>query len=523
MEDHKIGLSVYLLRPEKVKDFESNLKKPGTDVRPLASPLDGEFISLPSEPDEPGWVGAVRSALYNPDGLTLEAQTPGGLMVLRQGTNTFVVAFGHAWHRLKDKWLESDFGLRVALNSIPPDKLIEIRAEQVFAKRHIASERAPRASLVDEFGVEFDRDLVASMQGIPSVKLFGEHLRGGTSLRVDLPISELEAVLDKAAKLFASTEYKKRWPEVGNITPIRDSDLIAKLEAQLDTEFASGQAQKKLVLFTPSQRRNEEPEVAQSFVFGRLSKNSATTPYLLVGSWLSFLKEKGLSLSVEAARETTIHLLNEAKELIKDCNAFDCLCYELTLGGKLFILSSGVWYEVVSDFIKRVNQSIANIGEPPLSLPEWDHAESEAAYNKRCAKPAGFLHFDCANVIFGGGQSKFEFCDFLHQKTKALFFAKIASKSSGMSHLFEQVRRTEELLFSTDGTFREELKKVFAKYHPKTDAEWLNSRPFNGDWNMCMVSLGREKDELPFFAKCGLWRLNKDLTERGHVVSFKAV
>lgn len=444
-------------------------------------------------------------------------------MVVRRGTNTFVVTFGHAWHRLKDKWLESDFGLRVALNSIPPDKLIEIRAEQVFAKRHIASERAPRASLVDEFGVEFDRDLVASMQGIPSVKLFGEHVRGGTSLRLDLPFSELEAVLDKATKLFASTEYKKKWREVGNVTPIRDSDLIAKLEAQLDNEFALGQAQKKLILFAPSQRRNEEPEVAQSYAFGRFSKKSATTPYLLVGSWLNFLKEENLSPSVEAARETTIHLLNEAKERIKDCTAFDCLCYELTLAGKLFILSSGVWYEVVSDFIKRVNDSVAKIGEPPVSLPKWDGAQGEAAYNKICAKPAGFLHFDCADVIFGGGQSRFEFCDFLHRKTKTLFFAKIASKSSGMSHVFEQVRRTEELLFSTDGAFRQELTKVFAKYHPKADTGWLNSRPMNGDWNLCMVSLGREKNKLPFFAKCGLWRLNKDLTERGHKVFFAAV
>jgi len=29
---------------------------------------------------------------------------------------------------LEDQRLESDFGLRVALNSIPPDKVIEIRA-----------------------------------------------------------------------------------------------------------------------------------------------------------------------------------------------------------------------------------------------------------------------------------------------------------------------------------------------------------------------------------------------------------
>ncbi|HUZ95039.1 MAG TPA: TIGR04141 family sporadically distributed protein, partial [Edaphobacter sp.] len=171
--------------------------------------------------------------------------------------------------RVKDQWLDPNFGLRVALNSIPQDKLIEIRAEQVFAKWHIANERAPRASFIDEFGVEFDRDLVASLEGIPSQALLGDHIRGGTSLRVDRPFSQLQAVLDKATTLFASTEYKKRWPEVANVSPVKDLTLIAKLEAQLGAEFASGQAQKRLVLFTPARRRDEESQLAQSYVFGR--------------------------------------------------------------------------------------------------------------------------------------------------------------------------------------------------------------------------------------------------------------
>src|SRR5258708_374102 len=130
MEKQKIGLTVYLLRPDKVGAFEGELKKPGRDVRPLSAPLDGEFIPLPSAVGEPPWVGVIRSAVQNPAGLTLLAQSPAGLMIVRRGANTFVVSFGHAWQRLEDQWLERDFGLRVALNSIPPNKLIEIRAEQ---------------------------------------------------------------------------------------------------------------------------------------------------------------------------------------------------------------------------------------------------------------------------------------------------------------------------------------------------------------------------------------------------------
>lgn len=110
----------------------------------------------------------------------------------------------------------------------------------------------------------------------------------------------------------------------------------------------------------------------------------------------------------------------------------------------------------------------------------------------------------------------------LHMRSKTLYFVKIASKSSGMSHLVEQVRRTAELFFSSDGTYRQELIKVFKKQHKGEDTEWLKSKPRNSDWNLCLVSLGKSTSRLPFFARCAVVKLYKDLRERGHEVSFQA-
>jgi uncharacterized protein (TIGR04141 family) len=184
---------------------------------------------FPPTAGEPAWVDVVRSVLQNSTQLAeLKSQLPGGLLVVRREKDTFVVSFGHGWQKMEDQWLESDFGLRVALNSIPPDKIIEIRAEQVFANWHIASERAPRASFVDQFGVEFDRDLVASLDGIPSNSpLFGKHVRGGTNMRVEGAFQAIGDVLDKAATLFRSNAYKKRassglsvWIELESSLPL---------------------------------------------------------------------------------------------------------------------------------------------------------------------------------------------------------------------------------------------------------------------------------------------------------------
>src|SRR5581483_11038348 len=196
---------------------------------------------------------------------------------------------------------------------------------------------------------------------------------------------------------------------------------------------------------------------------------------------------------------------------------------EVSLNGRPYVLSSGIWYEVVTEFLHRINDAAGKIASPTIGLPAWDKKESEGEYNARCAKDNAFLHFDVRNVLFGGGQSKFEFCDLFHPKGKHLYFAKIASRSSAMSHLLEQVRRTAELLFSTDPAYRNELVKVFRKHHPGASIEWLKQRPKNGEWGLCLVSLGRPAAQLPFFAKCGLVRLHKELSERGHDVTFLPV
>jgi uncharacterized protein (TIGR04141 family) len=526
LEGPKLPLTIYLLKPKMVPTFEREVKQ-GRAVQSLAKPLDGEFIVFPPAAREPVWVDVIRSVLQTPAQLgEMKGQSPAGLLVIRRDDDTFVASFGHAWQKLEDEWLESDFGLRVALNSIPPDKIIEIRAEQVFANWHIASERAPRASFVDQFGVEFDRDVVACLDGVPSNKtLFGNHVRGGTNMHVEASAAKLGEVLDKAATFFRSNAYKKRWPEIGNVRPVNDLATIEALEARLDSDFKSGEAQKKLVLFTPAHRHGEDLKLAHSYVYGRLAKNAVTRPYMLVDSWINFLKGKDRTPSTSEAKDNRIHLLDEGKEEIKNYRVYDCFGYELSFDRRPYILSSGVWYEVVPDFLSRVTVYIASYIKPApkLVLPKWNEIQDEGEYNTRCGDLPSFLHFDCKDVMFGGGRSRFEFCDFLDTRTRTLCFAKIASKSSGMSHLVEQVRRTAELLFDPDQAYRDQLSVVFKAQHPKADRTWLKSRPKNGDWNLCLVSLGRTAKDLPFFAKCALWKLHRDLTARGHEVFFVSV
>jgi uncharacterized protein (TIGR04141 family) len=523
MAEIRTGLTIFLIRNDQLAAFEKAIAGWGYQSLPLASPLDGYFIPLPSTPAVPRWVTEVRSVLENPSSLALNAQAPAGLLTIRRAGRTFAVTFGHAWQKLDGQWLERDFGRRVALNAIPRNQLVEIRAEQVFAKWHLASERAPRASPIDEFGVEMDRDLVGAIEGVPSdTKRLGKTVRGSTSFRVHLPFKQLVSALDRSKTLFGSDAYKTIWPEIDNISPVKDDALILHLEATLDVDLQSVEARKRIAMFTPGQRRQVDWSV-DSYVFGRRSASPAITPYLTVEAWVNFLKKHGGVPSVGEARATPVHLLDDSDEEVGDCTVFDCFGCEVSHGGAPFVLSSGTWYEVVQEFLNKINRIVKEIPTSTVNLPTWNQVEDEGEYNERCGKLSGFSHFDAKTVMFGGAQSKFEFCDLLHMKSKTLFFVKIASKSSGMSHLLEQVRRTSELFFSVDGGFRRKLSKSILKRDSKADVGWLDARPRQGDWKVCMVSLGRPSNRLPFFAKCGLAKAYKDLQERGHDVSFVSV
>ncbi len=491
-----INLSIFLLRAGRENDYERDIGDDRVSRSPLAPPMEGYFSALPSAMHPPGWAAPVSALLAPPAAVSVNAQSPGGLLLIRRNLRTFILTFGHAWTKLRSEWLEHDFGRRVVLNSMKIDSLIELRTEQVFARWHLASERAPRGSSVDSFGVEFDRDMVSVVEGLSSVSIFGRTIRGGTSLRVHADLANIGDILDRALVEFGSAAYKKRWPEIDNLTAVSDKATIATLEQNLDVELAAGKGPRKVILFTPLQRRGEAL-TASSFVIGRFHTNAALTPYLTFGTWQGHAKKYNAPLTVAGAKVTPIHVLDEASEELSECSVYECFGYEGSLAGKPYVLSSGIWYEVIPTFLNRINKTVKGIRSPSKSLSAWNQMDDEGTYNAACAKAdKTLLHFDKKNVWYGGGQSRFEFCDLMHLKSRRLYFVKVPSKSSGMSHLVEQTRRTAELFFGPDLGFRAALKAKIRKLDASADTSWTTSRPDPRDWKLCFVSMGKSAMEL---------------------------
>jgi uncharacterized protein (TIGR04141 family) len=504
----KTTLSIYMLKDGTVATVREKLF---ADSISLTGELEGQFVVIYGRPRPPAWFEEISSYLQNAPAQPVLSQSSAGLMLISRAAKDFVVCFGHAWQRLEYAWLEADFGRRVALNAIPPKKILELSSEQVFAKWHLARERSPRATEFKEFGVEFDRDLVYAIEGVPKEELLGSVMRGGPSLRMSIPLTSLGRALDRCAALYASSSYRKHWPEIDNLRLIKDHSRVVQLDALLNADLIAGNGNTRVALFSPSLRHGDGAP-PESYVFGRHVDSAPQAPLLLFGSFEAQLARRGKSLSLENAKSTPVHMLDEDDQPIETKSVYDCMCYETTSGGRQYILSSGKWYEAAAIFLKSIDAQIRGIKRPSVSLPKWNGSDDEDVYNEGCCvKGSGLHNFDKKLVWFGGSQSKFEFCDLMHPGKRILFFAKIATRSSDMSHLVEQVRRTVELTFGPDGSFRSHLKKKMEQHFPGLPRTWLDQRPNPTEWELCLVSLGRAANDLPLFAKCGVARLVRSL------------
>jgi len=339
----KLGLTVFLLKKDQVDDFTKTLVTPQEWQVPLSPPLTGLFLPFSSPLGEPEWVSTLRPFLTGPIGIDMRSKAPSALLLLEHQARTFVVTFGHAWLKLKDEWVERDFGLRVALNAIPKDEVVELRSEQVFAKWHLASERAPRAASVDEFGVDFDRDLVAVVEGVPRPSTgLGATVRGSTSLRVKLPMSSLLTTLDTALNFYGSDAFRKDWPDIDRVNVVTDKTVIPVLEQQLDGDLKDDKRRRRIVMFTPSEKRGDSI-VADSYVYGSLTKNAPSRPYMTIENWANEIAGKHLVPSVAQAKQSKVHMFEDLNGQQWTHSAFECFGYETSIGGQVYVLSSGVW------------------------------------------------------------------------------------------------------------------------------------------------------------------------------------
>ncbi len=204
------------------------------DIEATSLPAGASIFILDGEPRPPWW----RS--YFGIGINLNQAHKGALIFLPVGTRCFALCFGHVAHNLKDLSYEYDFGLRVTLNSLDPQKLKSTDTlDPGIAKRQRT--QLPIESELTYFDFDRDSTILRSLTGKvreEHSELF-RHATGSSNLRIstDVAADGLEALCSALLVLYRSDDYKTGFPEIQNIVPVRDPGEIAALNANLLAAF----------------------------------------------------------------------------------------------------------------------------------------------------------------------------------------------------------------------------------------------------------------------------------------------
>jgi uncharacterized protein (TIGR04141 family) len=203
--------------------------------------------------------------------------------------------------------------------------------------------------------------------------------------------------------------------------------------------------------------------------------------------------------------------------LLHEWSAYRCLYAEVEHGDELFVLSSGKWYQVKSNFVDETNAAYAHIPNYEGTFPEFMD-DSEGRYSNRLVEsdPKRHVLMDQKMIPYGGGHSQVEFCDLLSSDVD-LLHVKRYSQSSALSHLFAQGLVSGEL-FQMDASFREEVNKKLPRGRKLPNPK---IRPKQGELRVvfAIISDRRGDLKLPFFSRLNLKHAARRLEAYGFRVA----
>jgi uncharacterized protein (TIGR04141 family) len=473
----------------------------------------GKIYYRPTSVHVPRWAAFFGESIDTSGFKT--ASTP-AILIVRASGRVFAVAFGHARFMLEPGCYEENFGLRVTLNAVDPERVRLVDLRTLDASGRHAREQASRNIPILDFGIDVETDLLRGVAAPPQDGTLGKRLSGtdGLSVTAEVELSSLKDLLARLLSQFRKREYKKRFPWVDNVAEVRDRNTLEELDTELVRRIRERELDDVWLAV---------PDLIDWGDFGGFRYSTSDRQGVLedIGfeTYLEYVRRPTETLDLNTLRRHQVHWVSAASDLPREqWPIYRCIYAEIESRGNTFLLNNGKWFQVASTFMAEVNRSIARLPETTrVRLPEYDD-EDESKYNLRVSRsdPTRIALMDQKNVQYGGGTNKIEFCD-LYVKNKALVHVKRYGGSSVLSHLFSQAVVSANL-FLADASFRKEVNRRLPSSHRFRDPD---KRPPPGDYEIAfaVISEVQGKLRLPFFSRVTLRNAARQLRNFGFSVT----
>lgn len=506
------SFSIYLLK----KGFNENnaLKEDHKLDAKTANnlPAESKIFILDNTPRPPWW----RNYFGIADNLNQVSK--GALVFLPIDGRCFALSFGHVYHHLKNDCYEYDFGIRVTLNSVHPKKLKSADTVEPGASRR---KRIQIPFETDLTYFDFDRDSTIIKRLTGKVKeeykdIF-KHATGASNLRIssDVYPNGLSEICEKLLEIYEKEDYKRTFPDIHNIEPVKDPEVIKGLNEKLLQAFR--QKEQNLSLMVPDIINYDEG------IYAGFSGLGASLLYndVSMSHYHEYLENNAVdyeNINIGIFKKHHLYLADEdGNPRGNRFDIFKCMVFDTCLNGdrQTYHLCEGNWYKVEQNYISRLSNFIDPYFED-YGLMDYNHG-TEGAYNKDVAKlNSQFICLD-EKDISPSGQTSVEPCDlYVVKDGKATYcHVKVSTRSSQLSHLFNQGVNAIELV-KLESRVKDKLKQVI-KENLNGNDERMYCDPVDKDEHKVIYAIITHKDKskksanLPLFSRISLMRSIKSL------------
>jgi uncharacterized protein (TIGR04141 family) len=479
----------------------------------------GKFILKKARPKPLSWLKFVKPVLdTNEDLIKIFSSYASALLFIKAKNRIFAFSFGGGKNLLEPGVYEPDFGLKVALNVINPQKLRSVDVHNLDDSAMQTRKQSGLNSGLEVFGLDIERDLLRSVTGVPVDQDFAVRITGRDSLLLQTKTSlrDLKALCETSLDYFKRTTYREHFDWLDSLRPVTDphkeeelfGDLISSLTERETNgvhlsfpEILSGEEQ--YVFKYPTGMRANNPE------FEDLSIEDF---YGVIPDDFEFSIERLKSLRILAKPV-------DATEYTDKWRLVDCLTYQKRIRNRTYVLSQGLWYEVKNSLVGEAEAFVKSRYLSTHELVSFMPAEVEEAYNIRAAQSLNLTLFDRKTKALPGASTPIEVCD-LFNRNGRFYHVKRKMRSATLSHLFSQGYVSGVSLIDSKD-FRTHARDILGDAGLNKSLIPLNNfsaRRFRICYAIMARKRGAIENQLPFFSQLTFRQNAKALERMGYKV-----
>ncbi|MCA8107481.1 TIGR04141 family sporadically distributed protein [Burkholderia semiarida] len=455
---------------------------------------EGYLYTAQSESAPPSWISIVRE--FSGDDLAyLKNSHCSAVLFLdvapsdrRKRTRTFVITFGSGHHFLNPDSYVRNFGLRVTLNSVERDDLrnldIALLDTTLIQKRIQASRRTD----LRDFGIDVQSDLLRLAGGSPADKGFARALTGRDALILTAKMKPSD-IIEKcrvALDLYGSKRYEENFKFIDHIIPETRPQIVQHLDREVFGALIGmvGGAASSLHIALPEVINPEHTFEIGYYGVGLKSGSKTVYPDVEIEDYVAELHAGRVEDIADMAALKSSHevrvMAGDAGSGQYRCRLYDCFVFEMKYDRATYILFSGEWYRIDSDYYARVDANFTKyIGKSPF-LKSTNSANEKELIDE-LNKDKDLLNLDQVKLSPANAPgANLEPCDFL-SRSKQLIHLKDGHDSAPISHLWNQGLVSAECLVS-DAEFRQQLlDKASARQKEQKRIGFLQLLPRKSD------------------------------------------